>query len=95
MSCRILGRRVEHMVLRETLRHARAAGICKLCATYCPTDRNKLVADHYAKLGFTKVNEDSSGLTRWELLVEGAEPESAPMKVVSQGFLAPREKSHA
>jgi FkbH-like protein len=95
MSCRVLGRRVEHMVLREILGHARAAGVYKLCGIYCPTDRNKLVADHYPRLGFTKVDEESSGLTRWELLVEGAEPESAPMKVVSQGFLAPREKSHA
>jgi len=95
MSCRVLGRRVEHMVLREILGHARAAGVYKLCGIYCPTDRNKLVADHYPRLGFTKVDEESSGLTRWELLVEGAEPESAPMKVISQGFLAPWEKSHA
>ena len=86
MSCRVLGRKVEHMVLREILEHARAAGIHKLIGTYRPTDRNKLVVDHYAKLGFTKMAEEESGLTRWELLVEGAEPESAPMKVVSQGF---------
>ena len=30
MSCRVLRRRVEHMVLREILEHARAAGIQKL-----------------------------------------------------------------
>jgi predicted enzyme involved in methoxymalonyl-ACP biosynthesis len=78
------------MVLREILRHARAAGIRKLVGTYRPTDRNKLVVDHYARLGFTKVGEDKSGVTRWELLVEGAEPESAPMRVVSQGFAEAR-----
>jgi FkbH-like protein len=88
MSCRVLGRKVEHLVLREILEHARAAGIHKLFGTYRPTDRNKLVVDHYAKLGFTKTGEEESGLTRWELLVEGAEPESAPMKVVSNGFAA-------
>jgi len=93
MSCRVLGRKVEHMVLREILKHARAAGISKLSGTYKPTDRNKLVADHYAKLGFTKLAEGESGLTRWELLVEGADPESAPMEVVSQGFAAAKEKS--
>jgi FkbH-like protein len=95
MSCRVLGRKVEHMVLREILRHARAAGIRTLCGTYRPSDRNKLVADHYARLGFTKVDEDGSGLTRWELQVEGAEPETAPMNVVSQGFFVAREKSRA
>ena len=58
MSCRVLGRKVEHMVLREILEHARAAGVHKLTGTYRPTDRNKLVVDHYAKLGFTKVEEE-------------------------------------
>jgi FkbH-like protein len=93
MSCRVLGRKVEHMVLGEILRHARAAGIRKLCGAYRPSDRNKPAVDHYARLGFTKVDEDGSGLTRWELLVKGAEPETAPMKVVSQGFFAAGEKS--
>ena len=55
MSCRVLGRKVEHMVLREILEHARAAGVHKLRGAYRPTDRNNLVIDHYAKLGFTKV----------------------------------------
>jgi len=91
MSCRVLGRKVEHMVLREILTHARAAGVRKLSGTYRPTDRNKLVVDHYARLGFTKLSEEESGLTRWELIVEGAEPESAPMKIVSQGFVAAKE----
>src|SRR5579859_202278 len=95
MSCRVLGRKVEHMVLREILRHAEASGVRKLTGTYRPTDRNKLVLDHYAKLGFAKVSEDETGLTRWEMLVEGAEPDSAPMKVVSQGFAAASESALA
>ena len=70
MSCRVLGRKVEHAVLREILEHARAAGICKLIGTYRPTERNQLVADHYGKLGFNKVREEESGLTEWELLVD-------------------------
>jgi predicted enzyme involved in methoxymalonyl-ACP biosynthesis len=91
MSCRVLGRKVEHMVLREILNHARAAGIRKLIGTYRPTERNKLVVDHYFKLGFTRVGDDNSELTRWELLVAGAEPECAPMKVISHGFAPARE----
>ncbi len=91
MSCRVLGRKVEHMVLREILEHARAAGVHKVTGTYRPTDRNKLVVDHYARLGFEKVMEEGPGLTRWELLVENADPANAPMKVVSQGFVAKGE----
>jgi len=93
MSCRVLGRKVEHMVLREVLQHARHAGIETLKGVYRPTEKNKLVIDHYAKLGFAKVSEDESGLTRWELAVAGPEPDSAPMKVVSEGFAASVEVS--
>ncbi len=95
MSCRVLGRKVEHMVLREILEHARAAGISKLCGIYKATERNQLVVDHYAKLGFSKVLEEATGLTRWVLPVEGAAPESAPMRVISRGFATGRETSPA
>ena len=74
------------MVLREIVKHARIAGIEKLVGVYIPTGRNGLVIDHYRKLGFTKVAEDESGTTRWELLVAEANPEAAPMKVLSEGF---------
>ena len=94
MSCRVLGRKVEHMVLREILKHARVKGIQKLIGTYRPTEKNKLVIDHYAKLGFTKLSEEASGLTRWELSAN-AEPETAPMEVVSQGFRVTEEESLA
>ena len=93
MSCRVLGRKVEHMVLREMLQQARRAGIHKLAGTYRPTDRNKLVVDHYSKLGFSKIAEEETGSTRWELLVEGTEPEAAPMKVISLDFATAKEKS--
>jgi FkbH-like protein len=92
MSCRVLGRKVEHMVLREILDHARAAGIHKLIGTYRPTDRNRLVVDHYGKLGFNKVREEASGLTEWELLVDRiTDFEALPMNVVSTGFVIAAE----
>ena len=91
MSCRVLGRNVEHMVLREILVHARAAGIGTLHGVYKPTERNQLVVDHYAKLGFSKSLEEVTGLTRWVLPVDGAMPASAPMKVISRGFAASTE----
>ena len=87
MSCRVLGRKVEHMVLRKMLEEACAAGIHTLTGTYRPTDRNKLVMEHFAKLGFEKTDEDTTGLTRWKLAVDAAQVEGAPMKVVSLGFV--------
>jgi FkbH-like protein len=83
MSCRVLGRKVEHMVLREILTQARTAGITRLNGVYIETQRNQLVTGHYAKLGFTQIETREPGTTRWQLSVDGAAPESAPMRVVS------------
>lgn len=85
MSCRVLGRRVEQMVLREILRHARAAGISWLVGVFYPTERNGMVREHYQKLGFEFVATEEGGTTRWKLGTS-AEPAEAPMKVERVGF---------
>lgn len=87
MSCRVLGRRVENMVLRQVLEHARLRGIQKLVGMYIPTSRNKLVERHYPKLGFTQSETREDGTTVWELDVAEANVPDAPMTVVSSGFM--------
>ncbi len=82
MSCRVLGRRVEQAVLQELLLHARELGITQITGTYRPTDRNRLVEDHYAKLGFTQCPDQAEGSTRWNLDVADREVPSLPMRVV-------------
>jgi FkbH-like protein len=86
MSCRVLGRRVEQMVLRHILEHAKRQGVHRLLGTYKPTDRNKLVEDHYSKLGFTQIQKSEDGTTLWELDVETADVQGAPMNVRAIGF---------
>jgi FkbH-like protein len=86
MSCRVLGRRVEQMVLREILFHARIADIHMLTGTFHPTERNALVVDHFEKLGFNRTDANEAGPTRWKLDVATVEPQIAPMNVISQGF---------
>lgn len=86
MSCRVLGRRVEEAVLRELLDHAKRRGAGRLRGLYIPTDRNKLVEQHYAKLGFTLVGVRDDGATVWELEVATANPEPPPMVVRTSGF---------
>jgi FkbH-like protein len=88
MSCRVLGRGVEGAVLRELLDHARRRGAGKLRGIYRPTDRNKLVEQHYARLGFTLVGGRDDGSTVWELDVASAGVEPPPMVVMSSGFEA-------
>jgi FkbH-like protein len=86
MSCRVLGRRVEEAVLRELLDQAKRRGAGTLRGVYRPTDRNKLVEEHYAKLGFALVEAREDGSTVWELEVASASVESPPMVARSLGF---------
>ncbi|WP_077966033.1 HAD-IIIC family phosphatase [Ensifer adhaerens] len=80
MSCRVLGRRAEQMVLREILRQACEAGIRTLIGIYRPTDRNGMVRDHYSKLGFKQIASEDGDTTRW-LLDAATEIDAAPMRV--------------
>ncbi len=86
MSCRVLGRCVENMVLREILEHASRHGIRNLVGSYLPTPRNKLVEQHYSKLGFTLLEKHDDGSTVWTLDVAGADVPGAPMTVKSLEF---------
>ncbi len=86
MSCRVLGRKVEQMVLREILRRAREAGIDRVIGRYLPTEKNALVRDHYEKLGFAKVDEHD-GTTNWSMPT-ATEIAEVPMRVVRSGAAA-------
>jgi len=87
MSCRVLGRCVEETVLSELLRHARQAGAQRLIGTYIPTEKNKMVRDHYARLGFEKLSESNSGVSTWGLAAT-AEIAPGPMTIDRSGFFA-------
>ena len=86
MSCRVLGRRVENMVLQEVISAAKQAGTRKLLGKYIPTGRNKLVQDHYQQLGFRQTAQTSDGATLWEMDVEAAQIETAPMEIRRVGL---------
>jgi len=81
MSCRVLGRRVEEAVLQELVDHAKRRGASRLRGVYCPTNRNKIVEQHYAKLGFTQIQTREDGSTVWELVVASAHAQPLPMVV--------------
>ncbi len=54
MSCRVLGRQVEEAVLDVLASTAIQAGYKALIGEYRPTERNGMVAEHFARLGFTQ-----------------------------------------
>lgn len=65
MSCRVLQRGVEYLAANELAMAALRCGCCRLTGMFIPTAKNGMVADHYARLGFEKTDEDPVGTTRW------------------------------
>ncbi|MDB5799938.1 MAG: haloacid dehalogenase [Rhodocyclales bacterium] len=81
MSCRVLGRKVEHAVLDVLCQQAQRRGITQLIGIYIPTDRNALVEDHYAGLGFMPVDAPDDGSTVWQLPIDNVANSALPMAV--------------
>jgi FkbH-like protein len=52
MSCRVIGRSVENLMLDLLVKNLQAKGCTELSGTYIPTRKNAMVADLYEKLGF-------------------------------------------
>jgi FkbH-like protein len=72
MSCRVLKRGVEQLLLNELVAIARARGLEGITGEYIPTAKNALVKDHYESLGFVKTGEDGAGRTTWRLSIDEA-----------------------
>jgi len=73
MSCRVLKRGVERLLLNEVVRAAGDLGAREIRGTYIPSARNQLVRDHYRELGFSPLPSDD-GRTRWTVAIDDFEP---------------------
>jgi FkbH-like protein len=60
MSCRVIGRTVEHYSIGSLMRRASDAGYLRLTGSYVRSAKNALVAELYPKLGFTEIGRDGS-----------------------------------
>lgn len=74
MSCRVLKRNVELLLLNDVCREAARRGLRRVRGTYLPTPRNALVRDHYDRLGFTRVAAGDDGRRAYVLELDGFEP---------------------
>ena len=81
MSCRVLKRDMELAMLDRLADRCREEGIKVIRGYYYPTAKNNMVRELYGRFGFSKVSEDESGNTVWELSVEGYEPQNKVIRV--------------
>ena len=64
MSCRVLKRNVEQLVLNEIVTLAKKHNCRRIIGEYIPTQKNGLVKDHFENMGFINEND------QWVLAVE-------------------------
>jgi FkbH-like protein len=67
MSCRAMGRQVEHALAFALADAARQRGCRALIGEYIPTARNGIVADLYPSLGFSRLGALDGGGERFAL----------------------------
>ena len=82
MSCRVLGRGVEEATLNLVVERAQEMGCTRVLGEYRPTAKNGMVREHYKQLGFTLLESEGDGITRWELPLAGFLPRVTHMKVL-------------
>ncbi|MBS0282518.1 MAG: HAD family hydrolase [Proteobacteria bacterium] len=81
MSCRVLGRQVEQATLNLLVGEASKRGYRALVGEFRPTEKNGLVRDHYAKLGFEQDGANDAGGSFWRLPVETYIPVDTHIKI--------------
>ena len=91
MSCRVLGRRVPEAVLAHLVAAARAEGAGRLIGRYIPSPKNRMVADHYEKLGFARLSGTAEGETLWALDLAGYLASDLPMRIVDTALARTEE----
>jgi FkbH-like protein len=81
MSCRVLGRRMEEAMLTAIVAAAKVRGVGRLIGHYRPSAKNRMVADHYQKLGFDLIERSDDGSSRWSLDIAGWVAPDLPIKL--------------
>lgn len=71
MSCRVFGRELEYEAMNAAVDAVRERGGSHLTAAYIPTEKNGVIKDLFARLGFVPdAAAEGRGSTRWRLAVD-------------------------
>ena len=81
MSCRVLNRRVEELVLNHLVDAAMLHGLKRIKGVYKPTVKNALVREHYRKLDFKPAGIDPDGTSHWQLDLATYRSRTVPIEI--------------
>ena len=80
MSCRVLKRRMEDFTLNTMVEQAQSLGYKRIIGEYLPTLKNKMVEQHYLKLGFTPIPDTPTA--QYVLELESYQPHECYIKEI-------------
>ena len=66
MSCRVLKREMELAMFDALVEQCQARDIRKIMGVYIRSKKNSMVAEHYANLGFSRIDGTSGGREVWQ-----------------------------
>lgn len=92
MSCRVLNRKVEQAMLNYIVERAAKSGVRSLIGQYIETERNGMVKDHYARLGFLPMHESEES-NRWRLDVATYKTQPVPVEIISMATPVAQEEA--
>jgi len=69
MSCRVLNREMELAMFDALIEQCQTRGIREILGIYIPSKKNRMVAGHYAGLGFSCAERNSEGRELWRYAV--------------------------
>ena len=82
MSCRVLKRDMEYAMMDSIVQACISCGIHTIYGYYYPTDKNVMVKEFYAVMGFTKTGEKDDGSTEWRFDIVDYENKNTVIEVV-------------
>lgn len=85
MSCRVLKRQVEELVLNELARVSMLRGCNRLEGVYLPTPKNDMVRDFYPRMGFRLLRDDPAH-REFELKLDAFCPIETKIKIVRRAY---------
>ena len=81
MSCRVIGRRVEHFMMDQLINFSLEKGINTIIGKFIETERNEVVRNLYKDLGFTKINKNNK-IIEWKINPKEYLIKNPPIKTV-------------
>jgi FkbH-like protein len=83
MSCRVLGRGVEQLLMNHVVAHGRELGVSHLVGEYVPTTKNGMVREFFAQFGFTRGATENE----WVLELAAYQPTATFIRLVESASL--------